>query len=65
MAQIIILQNFAVEEFRGSLEGPRSLDQFIEVLNHGAAVLTRFSYRGAVYRLVGVVHLSVGENRWP
>src|SRR5579864_1296850 len=50
MAQIIILQNFAVEEFGSSLDGPTSPDQFIEVLNHGAAVLTRFSYCGAVYR---------------
>src|ERR1039458_9630153 len=33
-AQIIILQNFAIEEFRSSLDSATSTDQFKEVFSH-------------------------------
>jgi hypothetical protein len=38
MAQIIILQNFAIEEFRSSLDSATSTDQFKEVFSHRVLV---------------------------
>jgi hypothetical protein len=38
MAQIVIVLNFAVEEFRSSLDGATSPDQFVEVFSHGASI---------------------------
>jgi hypothetical protein len=51
MAQIIILQNFVIEEFRSSLDSATSPDQFIEVFSHG--VLINNECKGDVTTVIG------------
>src|SRR5271169_2244238 len=58
-AQLIILQEFAIEKFRSSIDGATSPDQFIEVFSHG--VLINNGSEGDVTTVGGFIRVDRTE----